>query len=154
MAVRLLAFLCALAALAGLALAARDLNRVLRAPAPDTVAAQPGGAQPQPPTPAPPVPPAQAWPPLFGTLVVPEPQPPTPPQPPAPPAPPLSSLGFTLKGTATLNGETWAILAHPTGERILRVGDLLAEGLQVVAIDDSGLWVGRNGGREVLEFSQ
>ncbi|CUH63485.1 hypothetical protein TG4357_00701 [Thalassovita gelatinovora] len=93
---------------------------------------------------------ARHWPAIFG-----EPQPPVPapaapvvkaePQPPQPPKPPLDSLGYTLKGVVQAGTGTWAILSHPTGERLLRVGDALTQGIMVARIDDAGLWVSRDG---------
>lgn len=94
---------------------------------------------------------AAPWPPLFGELQPPTPQAPSPPKPAAPdpvkPAsgPPLDSLGYQLKGVMRVGGEAWGIVFHPTGERILRVGDDLQEGLSVARIDAEGLWVRRAG---------
>ncbi|WP_375257059.1 hypothetical protein [Citreimonas sp.] len=99
------------------------------------------------PQPVPPRP-AQPWPPMFG-----EPEPPAPPQPPAPvvepqpprpPLPPLDSLGYRLNGVVRAGGATWAIVGHPTGERLMRVGDALDEGVVIVRIDESGLWLSRD----------
>lgn len=87
------------------------------------------------------------WPALFGTLAPPTPQPPKPPepaaepQPPKPPAPPIESLGYTLKGIVRSDTGVWGMVSHPTGERILRKGDTLAEGFTVVRIDDQGVWL-------------
>ena len=78
---------------------------------------------------------------------MPEPQPPAPPepaaepQPPAPPAPPLASLGYSLKGLVSSGTARWAIVSHPTGERLLRIGDALPDTpYTVTAIDVRGLW--------------
>jgi len=177
MVIRLLSFLVTLGALAGIALAGMELRRVLVLSDPLAQTGQTGqtaragaagngdetrAATPRPPgqngqngQTAPQTP--QAWPALFGVLKVAEPQPPTPPPPPAPPtppAPPIASLGYALKGTVAHSASTWAILSHPTGERIVRVGDLLAEGITVVAIDEKGLWVETSRGREVLKFAE
>lgn len=92
--------------------------------------------------------PARRWPPLFG-----EPQPPAPPappvqaepQPPAPPMPPVESLGYRLKGVVRNGKADWAIVTHPTGEFLLKVGDALTEDLTVVAIEAEGLWLSRAG---------
>lgn len=89
--------------------------------------------------------PARRWPPLFG-----EPQPPAPPvqaepQPPAPPMPPIESLGYRLKGVVRNGKADWAIVTHPTGDVLLKVGDPLTEDLTVVAIEAEGLWLSRSG---------
>lgn len=155
MAVRLLALLASCLAIAGIALAAIELQRVWTQDA----AAGPEARAAVRAAPAPPVPAGQgprAWPALFGERVAPEPQPPTPPQPPAPPAPPLASLGYALRGMVAQGdgGITWALVSHPSGERIVRIGDMLAEGFEVVDIDAGGLWVESARGREVLEFAE
>lgn len=102
-------------------------------------------------------PPPRRWPALFGTPVVIEPQPPQPvavaePQPPAPPLPPVESLGYRLKGVVRNGSADWAILSHPTGDLILRVGDNLVEGVRVEAIEAEGLWLSRRGERVLLGF--
>ncbi|UWQ93537.1 hypothetical protein K3727_21420 (plasmid) [Rhodobacteraceae bacterium M382] len=94
----------------------------------------------------------RAWPSLFGTRDVPEPQPPQPPAPPAPPMPPIDSLGYRLKGVVSAEGGNWAIVTHPTGDVILKPGDDLTEGIQVDEIDDQGLWLTRGGDRVLLGF--
>lgn len=121
-------------------------------------------APPSPPVPAevmmasagplkPPAPPRR-WPALFG-----EPQPPAPPepepQPPEPPGPPLASLGYSLKGLVRSGGATWALLSHPTGERVIRPGDALGGGLLVMVIDAQGVWIGAQGEEpQLLAFDE
>ncbi|SDE37259.1 hypothetical protein [Ruegeria marina] len=154
MAVRLLAAVFTFLALAGVGLAGMELRRVLSGTPPEALeaAAVAGAPRPQPPASA------QRreteWPALFGTLELAPPEPPTPPVPPQPPSPPVSSLGYVLKGTVELSGKTWAIVSHPTGERILRVGDILADGVTVAGIDETGLLLETGRGREVLEFAR
>lgn len=103
--------------------------------------------------------PPRRWPSLFGTYTPPEPQPPRPPPPPVvvepqPPAPPIESLGYALKGVVSDGGENrWAIVSHPTGDRLLRVGDTLAEGVTVLAIDPDGLRLDNRGTEAVLGFA-
>lgn len=107
-----------------------------------------------------PQPPVQ-WPSLFGRFAPPEPQPPAPPpppptpeiaQPPVPPAPPIESLGYALKGLVS-NGDTrWAIVSHPTGDRLLRAGDSLEDGIVVTAIEDGGLAIDNRGNPAFLAF--
>ena len=46
----------------------------------------------------------------------------------------------------------WAIVNHPTGDVILRVGDDLVEGVTVVGISAEGLWLQRDGERLLLGF--
>lgn len=89
------------------------------------------------------------WPALFGTAAAPEPQPPAPP---APPMPPIESLGYRLKGVVSAGTAHWAILAHPTGDVILKPGDTLTDGITVEAIDEQGLWLSRGGERVLLGF--
>lgn len=143
---RFLAFLATLAALAAAALAGQELLQVMERPVPaaaEAPAPEPGTpvalarAAPQPP---------RDWPPLFGTRVIEEPQPPKPPappsepQPPRPPAPPIDSLGYSLQGVVSDGANRWAIVSHPTGEQLLRVGDMLGEAYEITAIDANGLW--------------
>ena len=100
------------------------------------------------------------WPALFGTPEIVEPQPPvaveTPvvePQPPRPPQPPIESLGYRLKGVVRNGTADWAIVTHPTGDMILRLGDQLGEaGPEVVEIAPEGLWLLRGGERQFLGF--
>lgn len=92
------------------------------------------------------------WPALFG-----EPQPPKPPSPepapevtqeePQPPRPPLSSLGYELRGIVRAGDTVWGLVSHPTGEKIMRAGDMLGDDLPIARIDETGLWVD-NGGEE------
>lgn len=93
--------------------------------------------------------PPRVWPALFGEPQPPmppqpAPEPPTPvaaPQPPKPPMPPLESLGYELKGLVRAEGAIWAMISHPTGQRVLRPGDALEEGYTVARIDSAGVWV-------------
>ncbi|MGH1414397.1 MAG: hypothetical protein ACRBB0_12965 [Pelagimonas sp.] len=98
------------------------------------------------------------WPPIFG-----EPRPPTPvlapptpePQPPRPPLPPIDSLGYSLKGLVQAGSATWAMVHHPTGEQLVRAGDMLTEEMEVARIDKQGVWVTRGGGEpELLSFAE
>lgn len=104
--------------------------------------------------------PAARWPAMFGELEVVEPQPPAPSAPPAPaqppkPAmPPLASLGYSLKGVVRDGDNVWAMVSHPTGDVILRVGDNLVEGMVVDAIDAQGLWVRTDEDRALLAFPE
>ena len=143
---RLVAALLTLAALTAAALAGQGLWQEVKAPpaqaAPVAVIAQ---GEPQPPASA--LPPRR-WPALFG-----EPQPPLPPsaepqppvtaepQPPRPGMPPLESLGYELKGLVRAEGAIWALISHPTGQRVLRPGDALDQGYTVARIDSAGIWV-------------
>ncbi len=153
---RLIAALCTLSALAAAGYAGYALWLVWQDPLP---AAQTRSAQPADPglalqvaEPREPL----FWPPLFGEPQPPkppEPEPPQPPepkeepQPPRPPQPPVDSLGYTLQGLVADGDNRWAIVAHPTGDRLLRVGDTLTDGVTVVAIEADGL-VLDNGGEE------
>lgn len=157
---RLLAIFASLLALAGVAYGGHALWQALRAPLPIVAtahvsapsAATSGVAQ-GPVTP-------QHWPAVFGTAPKSEPQPPTPPTPPVsatppkPPLPPIESLGFALKGMVRNGTGDWAIVTHPTGDQILRVGDVLSSGVTVVEITAEGLWVEREGERSLLGFPE
>ncbi len=153
---RILATLCTLVALAAALWAGAQLwqqialRQAKLAPA-SPVAAAPAGPEPQPPAPAP------RWPAIFG-----EPQPPAPPEPPAPepqppsaPKPPLDSLGYRLKGVVRSNDKLWAIVSHPTGETLVRAGDVIAPGLRALRIDAEGLHVSRDDDApELLAFPE
>jgi len=153
---RLIAIILTLAALgltawAGLAL----WLELTRAPANASAPAQPPvtAAIPAPETPSSTPP----WPALFGERQPPKPQPPaqvTAPQPPRPPKPPIDSLGYRLKGLVQVRNATWAMVSHPTGEQLVRIGDPLGEQMTVSRIDDQGLWVSRGGDTpELLGFA-
>lgn len=155
---RLIAALSTLGCLALATLAGHQLWQVLAHPAPPQelqLQRSQSDAAPPPPVPAP----IRYWPPIFG-----EKQPPSPatpasaqsaPQPPQPPKPPLESLGYVLKGRVQAGTGTWAIVAHPSGEQLLRRGDALREGIKVVRIDAAGLWVSRQGDApELLGFAE
>lgn len=157
--IRLLAILATLAALAAVAWAGQGLRIALETPLPAPASAQAPltgaapdlvRAAPQPP---------RDWPALFGEVVIPEPQPPAPPPPrpepqppapPAPPAPPIESLGYTLRGVVSDGENRWAMVSHPTGEQLLRVGDMLGETYEIVAIDTAGLWGRSSPGAEAV----
>ncbi|WP_421906327.1 type II secretion system protein N [Mameliella sp.] len=102
--------------------------------------------------------PPMRWPSLFGSYKPPEPQPPKPPAPPVvdepqPPAPPIDSLGFALKGVVSNGDSSWAIVSHPTGERLMRVGDRLADGITVTAIEAGGVRLDNHGAPAFLSFT-
>ncbi|MYM55948.1 type II secretion system protein N [Thalassovita mangrovi] len=156
---RLIAALCTLLTLAAAGFAGQTLWQEVNAPAAD---AQPAAMRAGTDSAAPPAPPRalRHWPPVFG-----EPQPPAPvqqpkqaaaePQPPKQPKPPLSSLGYTLKGVVRAGAETWAVLSHPTGERLLRKGEALDGGIVVAKIDETGIWLSRDGdAAELLAFPE
>ena len=144
---RVLAFAATLVLLAAAALSGQALWDAVQGPLPELRTAAnavgPDGS-------AAPVQAPQAlprdWPALFGTRAVAEPQPPAPPppeperQPPAPSAPPIEGLGYTLKGVVSDGANRWAIVSHPTGEDLLKVGDMLGEIYTITAIDTRGLW--------------
>ncbi|MEP2785123.1 MAG: type II secretion system protein N [Pseudoruegeria sp.] len=95
-----------------------------------------------------------SWPALFGVYQPPEPQPPTPVAPPLPPTPPLESLGYSLRGVFSNETESWAILAHPQGGKIMRLGDTLIDGVTITEISPEGIWVETARGREQLGFAK
>lgn len=149
---RALAYLVTLVLLAAALWSGQELRRAIAAPLPPAPPAPaaaavtgPAGEAPAPP---------RDWPALFGRYAPPEPQPPRPPepvaepQPPASAAPPLDSLGYRLKGVVSDGTVRWAIVSHPSGELLLRVGDMLGAGYRVTAIDARGLWVSTGEGDE------
>lgn len=160
--IRALAALCTLAALGVAALGGQALYQALNAPVPPNAApvaaAGAGAAAVADAAPAPPV----AWPALFGEPQPPKPPAPTPPepvadpQPPAPSAPPAESRGYALKGVVSDGDTRWAIVAHPTGDQLVRVGDRLGEDYTVAEIDEQGLWLvtAPDGPRSLLGFAE
>lgn len=155
---RTVAYALALVALAGAGLAAEALRAALTdpLPAPEAAAARHRDAGLARPEAVPPQPPGP-WPELFGAVKVPQPRPPAPPEPeppaaqPVPPEPPLASLGYGLKGLVSSGAARWAILGHPTGELLLRVGDRLGDSAYTVtAIDVRGLWAAAPGAEPQL----
>ena len=144
---RFVAALLTLVALTAAALAGQGLWQEVKAPPAASSPAEVvlAGAS-QPPTSS--LPP-RVWPALFGEPAPPmppkaEPQPPKPvvaPQPPRPQMPPLESLGYELKGLVRTDGAIWAMISHPTGQRVLRPGDDLEPGYRIDRIDSAGIWV-------------
>ncbi len=101
--------------------------------------------------------PSRRWPALFGEVQPPLPkapvvlpQPPTSVQEPQPPKPPVSSLGYSITGLVDLGDIVMAMVSHPTGNTLIRVGDTLATGVIVKRIDEAGLWV--DNGADELEL--
>lgn len=157
---RLLAYITFLITLAAAGWAGQALWQEWQAPVATALPQEAGPelarvAEPQPPAPP------RLWPALFGEIQppappAPEPEPPAPePQPPAPTGPPLDSLGYELKGVVRAEGTVWALVSHPAGERILRVGDDLEPGMAVSEITEEGVWVARGTGQdELLGFAE
>ncbi|WP_373051341.1 type II secretion system protein N [Thalassovita aquimarina] len=156
---RLIAALCTVMTLAAAGFAGQALWQEVNAPVEDL---QPMAAGPETDQAAAPAQPraTRHWPPIFG-----EPQPPAPaappkqaiaePQPPKQPKPPLSSLGYTLKGVVRAGPDTWAVLSHPTGEKLLRRGEKLGGGIVVARINEAGIWLSRDGDEaELLAFPE
>lgn len=153
--IRLLAGLVALLGLGAVGLAGQQAWNTWQDPLPQGALVALTVTTPRPVTGAEPQPPPR-WAPLFGATAKVPPQPPAPkaePQPPAPPAPPVASLGYTLKGTVSSGETRWALVSHPTGDTLLRVGEALTPDYTVVAIDAAGMWVqaGADGPRHLLE---
>ncbi|MEP4037190.1 type II secretion system protein N [Pseudophaeobacter sp.] len=155
---RLITTLLTLGALAFAALASQQLWQLLTAPEQEQAQLAPAqalAAQPEPPQRRG----ARQWAPLFGEKQPPRsPSPPAQqpePQPPKPPLPPIESLGYVLKGRVQAGQATWAIVAHPSGEQLVRQGDHLREGIKVTRIDAQGLWISRQGeAPELLGFAE
>lgn len=144
---RLIAWICTGGALIAIALAGQMLWRQISTPAAlPSLAMATQNSDPQAPDTAPQ---PRNWPYLFG-----EPKPPAPPQPPSqqvaepqppkPPKPPLSALGYQLNGVVRAGETTWAMMSHPTGDRLLRVGDMLDSGIKVTEIATDGIWISRD----------
>lgn len=163
--IRLLALMSLLGTIAATAFAGQVLWRVVQQPIPDARLDDPAPDLATPVLPTAGVPIPRDWPALFGVVYVPEPQPPEPPepqppepepQPPSPPMPPLDSLGYSLRGVVSDGQSQWAIVSHPTGERLLRVGEALDENYVVTAIDNHGLWLATSSGgaAQLLAFAK
>lgn len=162
---RLIAAIMTLVALGAAALAGQKLRDVMMQTEAETVVSlvpQIGTAQTQSDLPNTPT---RHWPSLFGELApptppappvvaTPEPEP-QPPVPSTPPKPPIDSLGYTLNGVVRAGDNVWAMVSHPTGEQILRVGDDLGNGTIINRIDEAGLWVDNGGDEpELLGFTK
>ncbi len=159
---RLIAAIMTLVTLAAAGLAGQQLYETVNVPeaALDVAAlTQTNSAEPQPPTPAAP---SQRWPALFGEVQPPLPkapeiiaETPTPAQEPQPPKPPVSSLGYSITGLVDLGDSAMAMVSHPTGNKLMRVGDDLADGVIIKRIDEAGLWVDNGADKlELLAYSK
>lgn len=73
---------------------------------------------------------AAGWRPIFGV-------PQAAPTPPA--AAPAAVVSYTLKGLFATDGGRWAILAGPSWDGVVQVGDTLPSGERVAAIDATGV---------------
>jgi hypothetical protein len=156
---RLIAAIMTLVALAASGLAGQKLHETLNAPDAELAGVELARAdlsEPQPPMP--PTPPRR-WPALFGEVQPPappapepvaEPQPPVPVAEPQPPRPPIESLGYQVKGVVRLDQSIWAMVSHPTGEKLLRVGDMLTDDVEIMRIDEAGIWVDYGADEPVL----
>lgn len=154
---RLIAAIMTLVAVAASGLAGQKLHETLNTPAADLAGAQATRAstsEPQPPAQAPR---PRRWPAVFGELQPPAPPAPPPqsPQPPArepqPPRPPIDSLGYALKGIVRVDQKIWAMVSHPTGDNLMRVGDTLSNGATIERIDEQGLWID-NGEPDLIQL--
>lgn len=106
------------------------------------------------------LPPApRSWPALFGEprQAAPLFRPPEPKEDTAPTTqavPPLDTLGFSLSGIVRSGDQLWALVGHHSGQLLLRVGEQLASDIQVVDIDEDGVWLSRSGNApELLGFA-
>lgn len=90
---------------------------------------------------------ARNWPALFGPEDDPPSMAPEPvfSDPPKPPPPDLASLGYRLKGLVRADNAEWALISHPDGDRVLRLGDTLEAGLIVQEISAAGVRIGPSG---------
>lgn len=96
------------------------------------------------------------WPDVFGTAPPPAPDPVPPSAPPAPPPAPQSapvSGNYLLKGLVAGSANSWAIVADAGGEYLVRVGDTLDDGSQVLRITNRGVWIKSDFGEELIEFT-
>ncbi|MFC6758545.1 hypothetical protein ACFQFQ_01945 [Sulfitobacter porphyrae] len=44
-----------------------------------------------------------------------------------------------------MDQKIWAMVSHPTGDQLMRVGDTLSNGATVKRIDEQGVWVDNGG---------
>ncbi len=86
----------------------------------------------------------QPWPAVFGT----------PPDAPAPAPVVAVSTRYGLKGLIARESGGWAVLTEGNGEVLVRVGDVLADGTEVVGIDRHGVTLDQNGTLTLVGFSE
>ncbi len=93
--------------------------------------------------------PASRWPDLFGVFV------PDPPDKPAElPEATVINHNFLLKGLFASGADSWAIIADPGGEYLLRPGDELPGGYVVAEITEDGVWLQKDDLRDLVGFPQ
>lgn len=85
------------------------------------------------------------WPALFDPYV---------PDPPAPAAPKRKPEVWRLVGLVAGGANGWAILAGTGGDRIVRRGDLLPGGDEVLSIEGEGVRLARDGGEVLIGFDK
>lgn len=134
--------LALVAAAAAAAYAGAGLVRTLGAPEPAAVRQEPG-----PPTadgvasgaPAD----AAGWQPIFGAPET---------APPPAPAAPAAAVPYVLKGLFATDGSRWAILAGPSWDGVVQVGDTLPSGERVAGIDAGGVQLEAKGRQRRIAF--
>ncbi|MET4127806.1 hypothetical protein [Roseovarius sp. MBR-6] len=88
---------------------------------------------------------APDWPPLFDAYV---------PDPPQAAAPKRTPVTYRLVGLVAGGADGWAILAGSGGDRIVRAGDRLAPGEEVLAIEGDGVRLSRDGEVILIGFDK
>jgi general secretion pathway protein C len=89
--------------------------------------------------------PVSPWPPVFDRYV---------PDPPAPAAAPQPRQSWRLVGLVAGGAEGWAILSGAAGEEIVRKGDMLGTGTQVLAIEEAGVRLLQDGEEVLVGFDK
>jgi general secretion pathway protein C len=85
------------------------------------------------------------WPPIFDAYV---------PDPPQTQTPKRKPESYRLVGLVAGGPNSWAILASASGDRIVRVGDPLAPGETVLAIEEAGVRLSREGEDVLIGFDK
>ena len=84
------------------------------------------------------------WPAVFGTYV---------PDKPVVNAAPKASVKYNLVGLLAGTEKRWAIVGSPQGDTLVVIGDVLPGGETIEEIDAKGVWIEREGQREVIGFA-
>lgn len=92
---------------------------------------------------------AKPWVDIFGIY-----QPDSPTQVTTEQAPAVVNHNYLLKGLFASADSSWAIVADPTGEYLLRAGDELPGGALVSDINEEGVWLMTSQGRELIAFGE
>ncbi|SFO01909.1 general secretion pathway protein C [Roseovarius lutimaris] len=85
------------------------------------------------------------WPPVFDAYV---------PDLPRAPAPPAKAEKYRLVGLVAGGKDAWAIMTASDGDVLVRAGDRLIGGEQVIEIEANGVWIERDDKRVLIRFEE